>query len=504
MKRVLSLILVLLFAFAAFSCALKPEEGPAGTEAQTNGNGTPTQAETTGVETETDAETAVEAGTSPETENMENMPTIVPDTEDTDSEQVTAPDTEETADTAAEETPADTSSEGKTDPPAGLGSFDEFDAAFMEFIEKTEKDNYMISPLSFKYALGMAMAGVDGNTLDQFLKGFGINDLNVFENYIKAFNSFEEGFNEKVKRELEEYDAAIKRGERKEFLNYRPGSLRTANSVWKRENLPDFAEDYRLHLEMYNAEHYTFTPADIVERANEWANKKTEGMIPKILSDGYDTENLAVVLMNALYYKNCWKYEFEKCGDMPFTTSDGAVLKKDFIVSTETYKYYKDDKTELVIVGMNNNVDMVIVLGDTADLDKKTAKANNAHVRVYIPELEIETSLENKELCSFLVSLGITDAFTNGFVANFNKMTGKDNDFYIDDIIQKTKIKLDETGVEAAAVTAIMVKNESVGPDPEKPIEFKADRPFHFYIVTAQSEWSGTSGITLFEGRYCK
>ena len=466
MKKIITVVLLLTFITAAFSsCMIQPVTDNTAAAGNTENE--------------------------PDTKNTESKPETVPDTEE-------IPDME--ADTAAEETPAETSANAETEPSTGLAGFDEFDAAFMEFIEKMEKDNYMISPLSIKYALGMAMAGADGNTLDQFLKGFVINDLNVFENYIKAFNSFEEGFNEKVKRELEEYDAAIKRGERKEFLNYRPGSLRTANSVWKREDLPGFAEDYRLRLEMYNAEHYTFTPADIVSRANEWANKKTEGMIPKILSDDYDTLNLAVVLMNALYYKNCWKYEFEKCGEMPFTTSDGAVLKKDFIVSTETYGYYKDDKTELVIISMNNNINMIIVTGDTTDLQNKIKSAEYKKVSVYLPEFEIETSLENKELCNFLLSLGITDAFSPTS-ANFGRMTGTDNDFYIDDIIQKTKIKLDETGVEAATVTAIAVENYAV---PGKPIEFKADKPFHFYIVTGQSGWTETSGITLFEGRLSK
>ena len=465
MKKTLSLLIVLLFAFTAFSCALQPADGPAGTAEQTNNNDPETGAQTA-AETETDA----------------------------------AAETETVAETGTEtETGAET--QGGTGPePAGLKSFDGFDAAFMEFIEQTEKDNYIISPLSFRYALGMAMAGANGNTLDQFLKGFGINDLNAFENYIKSFNSFEEGFTEKVRRDLEEYDEAVKKGVSKDRLDYRPGALRTANSVWKREDLPDFAEDYKLHLEMYNAEHYTFTPADIVARANDWANKKTEGMIPKILPEDYDAKGLAVVLMNALYYKNCWKYEFNKCGELPFTTADGAVLKKNYINSTETYGYYKDEKTELVVVGMNNSVNMIVVLGDTADLQNKIKSAEYKKVSVYLPEFEIETSLENKELCSFLLSLGITDAFTPGS-ADFGKMTDDKNDFYIDDIIQKAKIKLDETGVEAAAVTAIAVKNYAV---PDKPIEFKADKPFHFYIVTGQSGWTETSGITLFEGRYCK
>ena len=468
MKRIITIVLLLTFIVTAFaSCMEQPDTN---TAAAGNTDKEPVTVSVTDEITEKETEAETEAETAKETEK----------------ETETVKETE----TEKPEEPQNT----------GLKSFDEFDAAFMEFIEQTEKDNYMISPLSFKYALGMAVAGADGKTLSQFLSGFGINDLNAFENYIKSFNSFEEGFTEKVRRDLEEYDEAVKKGVSKDRLDYRPGSLRTANSVWKREDLPDFAEDYRLRLEMYNAEHYTFTLADIVARANEWANEKTEGMIPKILSDDYDTLNLAVVLMNALYYKNCWKYEFNKCGELPFTTADGAVLKKNYINSTETYGYYKDEKTELVVVGMNNSVNMIVVLGDTADLQNKIKSAEYKKVSVYLPEFEIETSLENKELCKFLQSLGITDAFSPTS-ANFGRMTGTDNDFYIDDIIQKTKIKLDETGVEAAAVTAIAVKNYAV---PGKPIEFKADKPFHFYIVTGQSGWTETSGITLFEGRLSK
>ena len=57
--------------------------------------------------------------------------------------------------------------------------------------------------------------------------------------------------------------------------------------------------------------------------------------------------------------------------------------------------------------------------------------------------------------------------------------------WFIDDIIQKTKIKTDEDGIEAAAVTAIEVKATGfMEPDQSKPKEFIADHPFSFYIYS--------------------
>ena len=52
-------------------------------------------------------------------------------------------------------------------------------------------------------------------------------------------------------------------------------------------------------------------------------------------------------------------------------------------------------------------------------------------------------------------------------------------------IIQKTKIKVDEEGLEAAAVTAIMMDNAtSISPSKPQPKIFKADKPFSFYIYS--------------------
>ncbi len=84
----------------------------------------------------------------------------------------------------------------------------------------------------------------------------------------------------------------------------------------------------------------------------------------------------------------------------------------------------------------------------------------------------------------------MTDAFSNK--ADFSKMVSKEH-VYINDVVQKTFVKVDEEGTEAAAVTAIPMRALSM----QKPklIVFRADRPFMFMIRHVPS------GCILFMGR---
>ena len=81
---------------------------------------------------------------------------------------------------------------------------------------------------------------------------------------------------------------------------------------------------------------------------------------------------------------------------------------------------------------------------------------------------------------NFLKEYGVQLAF-DGERADFSAMI--DYPVFVSDIIQKTRIKLDEEGVEAAAVTAIMFE-ECAYIEPQQPKVFTADRPFSFYIYT--------------------
>ena len=64
-------------------------------------------------------------------------------------------------------------------------------------------------------------------------------------------------------------------------------------------------------------------------------------------------------------------------------------------------------------------------------------------------------------------------------------------------ILQKTYIKVDEEGVEAAAVTDIMWAGANMH-EPPQPRELKFDRPF-FYSINERS-----TGTPVFIGYYGK
>jgi serpin B len=272
-------------------------------------------------------------------------------------------------------------------------------------------------------------------------------------------------------------------------------ALRVANSVWKNELLDaHFTEEYMEGVSKnYAAEYRTFLPENVVEKVNQWASAKTEKLIEKLLPENYDASDLAVILMNALYYKNSWLESFQKdaTDTGEFTTKDGGKTEKEFMHRTDSFLYYEDEETQLLVLPMKGGVNMVFVLGDRSGLAEKISKASYQRVQLTIPKFDIETSFDQGEFVDFLKESGVTAAFESAR-ADFSRMI--DCPVYVGDIIQKTRIKIDEDGVEAAAVTAILMLRGAYLA--EKPIEFKADRPFYFSIYAAPGEQM----LTLFAG----
>ena len=476
MKRVIAAAAALIFCLSALcGCLEKPEGNHAASSV---------------------TESATDHGTVPATETGKSgaeMSGTETELRETEAETTGA-------ETAPEETEAKTTAD--TEPPA-VYDIENFDAELMEFIASKTDDSFMISPLSFKYALGMLLAGAGGESKTGLMTALGIKNLSEFEDLIKEFNRFAEGFEDSFARELEEYREGVKKGWYGKDDPEPCRVLRVADSVWKRNDIPeDFKEDYKMRLQMYGAEHRGFDLSSVIRDVNDWANEKTEGMIPRLLPDDYDVSDLAVILMNALYFKNSWKDKFEKGAENggDFTTADGKTVKKTFMSVSTGCRYYKDDKTELAAVKMNGNTEMVFVLGDLKNVADKIKKAENRDVTVKVPLFETETSLDKKELCDFLKSRGADEIFDER--ADFSEMT--DRDIYVSDIIQKTKIKLDQNGVEAAAVTAVFMPEKSAYEEPKTYIEFTADRAFSYYIITAPSDWTSSSGTVLFEGRLVK
>ncbi len=88
--------------------------------------------------------------------------------------------------------------------------------------------------------------------------------------------------------------------------------------------------------------------------------------------------------------------------------------------------------------------------------------------------------------------MGMTSAFQKS-KANFEGMDGT-RELFLDDVIHKVFVRVDEVGTEAAASTVQMMQTIGAGPK-QYPDIFYVDHPFLFFILDQKH------GHILFMGR---
>ena len=181
---------------------------------------------------------------------------------------------------------------------------------------------------------------------------------------------------------------------------------------------------------------------------------------------------------------------FSKTGTDVFTTASGDKVDKSFMRVTDRFRYYEDDESQLVVIPLQGGASMVFVLGSDTRLAEKLNRTTYQRVEVTVPMFDIETALDQGELCDFLRSLGCAKPLTPE--AEFGAMFTES--LCIGDIIQKAKVHIDEDGLEAAAATAVVAYG-TTAVQPEAKI-FRADRAFSYYIING-----GSSPELLFWGQ---
>jgi len=110
----------------------------------------------------------------------------------------------------------------------------------------------------------------------------------------------------------------------------------------------------------------------------------------------------------------------------------------------------------------------------------------NQQVNLTMPKFEFESEFSLKKI---LTAMGMPVAFSAD--ADFSGMTGN-RDLFIDDVLHKAFVSVDEAGTEAAAATAVIMTLTAV---PAPPVEVTVDRPFIFLIRDIET------GAILFVGR---
>ena len=345
-------------------------------------------------------------------------------------------------------------------------------------------ENYMVSPLSLRYALALATIGADGETQDGLLKATGFKTIDEYVSWCNSINEMVKQFDKTLQLDVDEFNKTV--GKYNENAIPPSRKLLVANSIWHNKEYGKLKDEYLNNTKnLFGAEANNLPISEFKPKINKWVSEKTNNLIPELLTSDPDND-LNTILINTLYLKSAWSKSFyeHQTKELDFTTYDNKKVKKEFMNQVDSFKYYEDKDLQVVILPLDGNINVAFAIGDTKNLAKALETANFEMVNVTIPKFEIETTLQGDIICDYMKENGAELAFSKTGNADFSPMI-EDFEIYIADIIQKTKIKVDEEGLEAAAVTAIMMDNAtSISPSKPQPKIFKADKPFSFYIYS--------------------
>lgn len=341
----------------------------------------------------------------------------------------------------------------------------------------TEEDsvNTFISPASIFLALSMTYNGADHSTRDAMAQVLHIKDIDL-----ETLNQE----NKNLKNILLHADEQI--------------TLHIANSIWMEKGF-NFKEDFiKRNKDFYQAEVQSlpFSDPKTTKIINDWVNKNTKGKISKIIDDNMNPLTV-MFLINAIYFDGKWTNEFKiaQTYEADFTDHKGLKSKCDMMVDSRDFQYLKGDTFQAVTLPYGNRrANMYVFLPNEeltlSDFYEGLSIENwNQWMESFgkqkglvgLPKVKLEYE---KSLNDILKELGMKLAFDSR-QADFGLMYDKDSsgdNIYIDNILHKTFLEIDEKGTKAAAITSVEMTTTSAAIEEGEKFTMIMDRPFFFVI----------------------
>jgi serpin B len=345
-----------------------------------------------------------------------------------------------------------------------------------EFVGAEPGASHFLSPLSASMALGMTMNGAGGETWEAMRRTLRFGDLTEEE-----INASYRGLIDL----LADLDARV--------------SFQLANSIWHDRSLTPLEPFVARVDEAFDAEvrPLDFGAADAASTINAWVRDATKGRIEAIVPDPIPP-GVVMYLLNAIHFKGDWtdRFDPELTREGDFRLADGSTARvrymrreagfdvyehADFVALDLPYGGQAFSMTVLLPHDPAGLPDLVASLDDAlwAEVEEGLGEVR-ADAELLLPRFTLEW---RRSLKDALASLGMGIAFTGD--ADLSRMIDPalGGAPRISEVLQKTFVKVDEEGTEAAAVTSVEVRVVSASPG------YAVDRPF---VVAIRERLSGT------------
>ena len=383
----------------------------------------------------------------------------------------------------------------------------QFTLNFLKTVNDVDKSgkSFIFSPLSITYVLGMVNDAATGETEKELEQTLGFH-----EGGIKAVNEY----CKKLIDGLPKVDERVK--------------LNIANAIFLNKNYTlksQFGQDMQTYYDA-KAEALDFSSPQTLSLINSWCSDKTNGMIPTILDEV--NPNMMSYLLNAIYFKADWASKFDQNNtrEETFAKENGST-ELPMMHQNVLIQYLNNDIFSAVKIPYGSGLwNMMVLLpeeGKTTDdvinhfatcglsgvegLICQITEDNIATMKKnYFSPYEVDLKLPRFETSSDTDKLGIEGGLV-GLMKNMGINLAFDSYFaeipnmcevpvYIAMMRQKAKIKVNEEGSEAAAVTVAGMIENSAMPMEYPKATFHANRPFVYVIQEA------SSGVILFVGKF--
>lgn len=336
--------------------------------------------------------------------------------------------------------------------------------------ERSGSVSVLLSPVSILNALGMVANGASGTTLKQIETATGMS--------LHQLNDFLYTYRMSLPADSKTCKAAL------------------ANSAWLRDTFRVEDAFLRSCVNYYSAEVYRSAfDGGLVTDLNRWVSKKTDGMISDLLEKEPGAQTM-LYLVNAACFDAKWETPYTKENvrtDGIFTAASGKRQTADYLDSHETIylsgnnvsgflKPYDGGKYAFVALVPDEGVTLADYLRNLTGehLYQMITDHHYADVQASIPKFTARSELELEEP---LRAAGISDLFDVS-AADLRGLGSapNGNTLYVNSVLHKTYLELDENGTKAAAATSLDV-NGGAAPPSEDVKTVTLDRPFLYMVV---------------------